>query len=150
MRLSAIDRRILNFIQEDIPFEVEPFKTLSKKVGIDREEFIERLKKLKEEKFIRTFSARLNHKRLKFKSTLLGLKIPLNKIESIAGDIVKYPEVTHCYLREGEYNLWVVFLCLKKKRLDGFLRKLSKQIGRGNILNLTTKRQFKLKTDLKI
>ncbi len=48
------------------------------------------------------------------------------------------------------FNLWVVFLCLEKKKLRDFLYGLAKQVGRENILNLPTKRQFKLKTILKI
>lgn len=150
MRLSALDRKILNCIQQDMPLSQEPFKILAGRLGLETEKFIERVKELKKEGFIRTFSAGLNHRKLNFKSTLLALKVPADRIESLAKRIINYPEVTHCYLRDGEYNLWVVFICLKKKKMDLFLKKLKAELGNGNILNLTTKKQFKLETRLKI
>lgn len=149
MRLSAIDRKILNLIQEDIPFSPEPFKILSKRVRINEEEFLQRLKRLKDRGIIRNFGARLNHKKLGYESSLIALRVPSSQVESIARRITDYPEVTHCYLREGEYNLWLVFLSLNKK-LSDFLNRLAEEVGRENILNLPTKKQFKLRTTLKI
>ena len=150
MHLSALERKILNLIQKDIPLTHEPFKILSKKLGMKEDEFLESLKRLRKRGIIRSLAARLDHRKLGFKSSLIALKVPLDKLESIAKKIIDYPEVTHCYQRKNEYNLWVVFLSLKKERLSQFLKKLTKQIGRENILNLPTKRQFKLKTRLKI
>lgn len=149
MYLSANDRKILNCIQEDIPLEPQPFKTLSKRLAIKEDEFLQRIKRLKDKGIIRSFAAGLNHKKLKFKSTLLALKVPLNRVESIAKGLINYPEVTHCYLRKGEYNLWVVFL-YRDGKLKRFIKKLDKQIGKDNILNLITKKQFKLKTSLRV
>ena len=149
MRLSTLDRKILNCIQEDIPLEHKPFRILSHRLGIKEEKLIKRIKHLKDKGFIRRFSASLDHRKLKFRSTLLGLKVPGNKVESIAQDIAEYPEVTHCYLRKGAYNLWAVFL-YQNGRLKKFLNKLNKEIGRENILNLVTKRQFKLKTRVRL
>lgn len=150
MRLSAIDRKILNCIQENIPLESQPFKILSKRLGIKEDELLERIKRLKDEGIIRSFAAHLDHRKLGFISSLIALKVPLSKINSIAKKVTDYPEVTHCYLRQGEYNLWVVFLCLKEEKLKQFLNKLAKLIGKENILTLPTKRQFKLKTRLKV
>lgn len=149
MFLSAIDRKILNFIQEDIPLDPEPFKILSKRLNLDQHEILERIKRLKDKGIIRSFAARLNHKKLGFKSTLLGMKVPLDKLDSIANELTLYPEVTHCYLREGEYNLWAVFL-YKDGKIDQALNKLTKQVGKENILNLRTKKKFKLRTRLEI
>ncbi|MFA4842675.1 MAG: Lrp/AsnC family transcriptional regulator [Candidatus Omnitrophota bacterium] len=149
MRLSTLDRKILNCIQEDIPLEREPFRVLSQRVGIKEERLIKRIKHLKDKGFIRRFSASLDHRKLKFRSTLLGLKVPGDKIESIARDITGYPEVTHCYLRNGAYNLWAVFL-YQDGRLRKLLNTLEREIGRENILNLVTKRQFKLKARIRL
>ena len=99
---------------------------------------------------IRNFQAHLDHRRLGFKSTLVALKVPADEVEKTALEISGYPEVTHCYLRDGEYNLWAVFICSDENRLRGFLNKLAKNVGRQNMLNLVTKRQFKLKTALSI
>lgn len=149
MRLSAIDRKILNCIQEDIPLHPEPFKLLSRRLKITEDFLLEKVRLLKKKGIIRRFSAGLDHRKLGFKSSLIALRLPLERIESAAKEIVSYPEVTHCYLREGDYNLWVVFICPGKKSLTHFMNKLMRRNGKKNILNLPTKRQFKLKTTLK-
>ena len=150
MRLSAIDRKILNCIQEDIPLTPEPFKVLAERLGLEERELLQRVRLLKKRKIIRRFAAGINHRKLGFRSTLLGIKVPMDKLDSMVRRIIVYPEVTHCYLREGEHNLWIVFICPEKEKLDSFLNILAKRIGRRNILNLRTKRQFKLKTVLKV
>lgn len=149
MRLSAIDRKILNCIQEEIPLNSRPFRILSKKIGIEEGQLLQRIKQLKTQGVIRNFSCRLNHKKLKFKSTLIALKVPLNRVRAFAKEVSNYPAVTHCYLRKGEYNLWYV-LVYKDGRTNKFLKKMEKKIGKENILNLPTQRQFKLKTKLMI
>ena len=146
MSLSPIDRKILNGIQEDIPLCSKPFKTISDRLGIKESEFLEALKRLKDNGMIRNFAARVSHKKLGFKSTLIALRVPEDKVEPIAKKIAKCREVTHCYLRDGEYNLWTVFICDKEGRQKAFLKKLSKKVGKDNVMNLSTRKQFKLKT----
>ncbi len=150
MHLSALERKLLNVIQEDIPLAPQPFKVLSKQLGLKEVEFLQRIKRLKERGLIHSFSAHLNHKKLGFESTLIALKVPLAKLNLLANKITEYPEVTHCYLRKGEYNLWVVFLYKDGKIFKGFLEMLTKKLGKENILDLKTLRQFKLETRLRI
>lgn len=149
MRLSAIDRKILNYIQEDIPLSPKPFKKIAGQLNMEEGDIIKRIKQLKDEGIIRSFAAGLNHRKLGFKSTLLGIKVSSDKLDSIVKEVTIYPEVTHCYLRKGEHNLWLVFLC-KNGKMSRFINKLTSRVGKGNILNLTTKKQFKLRTRLKI
>lgn len=148
MYLSALERKILNCLQEDIPLGSRPFKIISRHINMEEGELLKTIKRLKEKGIIRNFSAHLNHRKLGFRSTLIALRVPLDEVDSVAKEVIKYPEVTHCYLRQGEYNLWLVFICLQEKLLKNFLGCLAKRVGRKNILNLITKKQFKLKTAL--
>ena len=148
VELSAIERKVLNCIQEDIPLTEQPFKILADRIGIEEVELLGYIKALKSKGIIRSFAAGLNHRKLGFKSSLVALKIPEDKANEIADGLINYDEVTHCYLREGEYNLWVVFI-YKNGTLKEVLDKLAKRIGRDNILILPTRKQFKLKTTIK-
>ena len=149
MRLSALDKKILNKIQEDIPLVPEPFKVLAKDTGVTEENLFKRIEELKNKGIIRGNTVGINHKILGFKSTLLGLRVLQDKVESLGKELAAYPEITHCFQRKGEFNLWVVFI-YKDGRLKEFLDKLGQKIGKENILNLKTLRKFKLKTRLKI
>lgn len=149
MQLSVVERKILNHIQEGIPLEPRPFDILARRVGINEKILIDKIKGLKEKGIIRSFSAGISHRKLGFKSTLVGLKVSPQNLQAIADDIVSYPEVTHCFLRDGEYNLWAVFI-YRNDRLKQFLNKMSTRLGENNIMNLSTKKQFKLKTNIKL
>ena len=149
MRLSTLERKILSCIQQDLPITEQPFKVLSKQLGIKEQDLLGKIKQLKDKGVIRSFSAGLSHRKLGFKSSLIGLRIPAKKVNAIARKIIVYPEVTHCFLRQNEYNLWSVVI-YKNGMLKNFLKKLAHEVGRGNILNLPTKRQFKLKTRVRL
>lgn len=149
MCLSAIERKILNLLQGDIPLSSHPFRILADRLGIDEANLLDKIRELKENGIIRSFSAGLNHRRLGFKSTLLALKVPLTKLEKVINKAIKYPEVTHCFLRQGEHNLYIVAI-YKNGKIKEILNKIAKEIGKENILNLKTIRQYKLDTRLKI
>ena len=149
MQLSAIERKILNYIQQGIPLEPRPFKTLAEKVSIGEEGLIDKIKDLKDRGIIRGISAGINHINLGFKSTLVAFKTTPDNLETVVREVVVYPEVTHCFLRDGEYNLWAVFI-YRNNRLRQFLTKMSSRLGEKNIISLPTQRQFKLKTNIKL
>lgn len=150
MALTDIDKQILNSIQEDIPLVSEPFKALSQELGIEESEFIERIKKLKDEGIIRTFSAGLNYRSIGYKGSLIAARVTDEDLETLADKLVKLEEVTHCYLREGEFNLYFVLICRDQERMEEILEGVANDIGKENILNLVTKKQFKLRNRFKL
>ena len=149
MRLSASDREVLNLLQEDIPLTSQPFEILSRRIGVDEIELLKKAKALRSKGIIRSFAAHLNHRKLNYKSTLIAFRVPEDKLETFAKKMASHLEVTHCYEREGDYNLWTVFI-YKNGRLKKILDDIRKEIGEDNILTLPTKRQFKLKTKLRL
>lgn len=150
MRLSAIDRKILNNIQKNFPVCSRPFQLLAKKIDLSEDEVIKRIKKLQKNGVIHRFGASLNHKKLGYYSTLIALKLSPKKLISIAKEITSHPEVTHCYIRKGEYNLWFVFISNDQNKINHFFDELVQKIGKKNILNLLTKKQLKLNTKLQL
>lgn len=149
MRLSAVERKVLNYIQLDLPLSQRPFKALAQKIGVSEENLLKKISELKGKGLIRDFAARVNHKKLGYKSTLVGLRVTEGSLEGVAKEIIVYPEVTHCFKRRGEYNLWAIFI-YKDGRLKEMLDKIADSVGRENILNLKTIKKFKLKTELKV
>lgn len=150
MRLSAVERKIVNRIQTDLPLSKAPFSLISKGLGLDEDELIRKIKGLKARGVIRGISAGVDHSRLGFISSLIAIRLPAGEIESAAKKIISYKEVTHCFLRDGEYNLWVVFISPRKSDLDKFLKTLAKLAGSENVLSLPTIRKFKLKTTIEV
>ena len=132
-----------------MPLVSQPFEALSRRMGLDERCLLKRAGELKEMGIVRNIAAHLNHRKLDYKSTLIAFRLSEGRIEGFAKRIIRYPEVTHCYERQGDYNLWTVFI-YKNGRLKKILKDIAKDIGDENILELPTKRQFKLKTRIKV
>lgn len=148
MRISAIDKKILRNIQEHFPLCSRPYQFLGTKVGLTEKEVIKRVEKLQKNKIINRLGASLNHKRLGYYGTLIALKVLPERLTVISEKIVSYQEVTHCYIREGEYNLWFVFITPDPDKIKHLLKDLTTKIGKRNVLNLRTKKKLKLDTVL--
>jgi DNA-binding Lrp family transcriptional regulator len=147
MQLSAKEKKILNLIQEEIPLCPTPFKLMAKKIGIEEKELIQKIKEFKKKGILRGYFAGLNHRKLGFKSTLLALRVPENRLSPLVSYLKKHHQVTHCYLRKGEHNLWVVVI-YRNQELKKILQRVEKEIGKENVVSLDTLKQFKLRTRL--
>ncbi len=123
-RLSALDKRILNRLQEDIPFEVMPWRTIAGELNIKEDLLLKRIAFLKRKGIIRRISAVFSPRKINFVSTLAAVKTAPGKIGGIAKKINSYPEVTHNYRRGGRFDLWFTLVARDKKRIDEVLRQL--------------------------
>ena len=132
-----------------MPLISQPFEALSRRIGMDERSLLKRAGELKEMGIVRSIAAHLNHRKLDYKSTLIAFRISEKNLDAFAKRMIRYPEVTHCYERHGDYNLWTVFI-YKNGKLKKILKDIANDIGEENILELPTKRQFKLKTKLKV
>ena len=140
------DRKILNVLQENFPLEERPYLKIAQKLKISEREVLDRAQKLMEEGVIRRFGILINHKKLDYYSTLLGAKVSDEALPRLVKLVTSRPEVTHCYQREGDYNLWFTFLTPKKATFLKFFARVKKMVGEKNVLNLPTVRSFKLRT----
>jgi len=143
--MDAVDRTILNLIQEEFPLTEKPFEAIGKQVGIDENEALERIKRLTEEGYIRRIGLVLERKKLGYTSLLCGTRVDTDKIETIAGEISKEPGVTHNYEREGELNLWFTVTMKTMDDINRFITKLEQTFAI-KVYKFPEKRTFKIKT----
>ncbi len=142
--MTAKDRKLLNLIQREFPVVARPYLALGKKLKMREEEVIKRLAYLKAKKIIRHFGPSFDSRKLKYTSTLVAAKVPLKKLKSAVKMINAYPEITHNYLREGEYNIWFAIVAKNKTRLDLILKELRNKTGIAEIFSLPSVRLFKI------
>jgi len=103
--MDRLDREILNIIQEGFPLDARPFRTIGKLVGIDEDDALERVGRLKNEGIIRRIGAVFDTGNLGFTSTLCAAKVPTDRLEQFVDVVNSYRGVTHNYLRAYEYNV---------------------------------------------
>lgn len=143
--MDRIDIKLLKIIQDDFPITFRPYEVIGGMLGISEEETIKRVKDLFSQNVIRKIRPSFNNKKIGYFSTLVGLKVPEDKLNKIAKKINKYKEVTHNYSREHKYNLWFTITSSSKNRIKEILNEVKKLVGTENVRNFPAKRMFKIK-----
>jgi siroheme decarboxylase len=143
--MDEIDKQILNMIQEEFPVTARPFDEIGKRAGVSEADALERVKKAKQEGYIRRIGPVLEPKKLVFTSTLCGVHVEEAILMDVVRDINKHKGVTHNYEREGKLNLWFTITAKSAGEIDSFLGDLEKRFSL-RIFRFPKKRVFKIKT----
>lgn len=144
MELDETDKRILIELQNNLPVVKEPFLAVARKVGIDEDTFFRRVRRLIDRGIIRKFGLRIDSKKVGFKSTLVALKVPEEKLDETGEKLNEFEFVTHNYAREHEYNIWFTIIEKDEERLERALKRVEREIEYDDMLNLPVQRKFKI------
>ncbi|MBW2599075.1 MAG: AsnC family transcriptional regulator [Deltaproteobacteria bacterium] len=142
--MDRLDREILNIIQDGFPLDARPFRTLGARVGIDEDDTLKRIGRLKNEGIIRRIGAVFDTGNLGFTSTLCAAKVPADRLEKFVDIVNSYRGVTHNYLRDYEYNVWFTFIAPTENEIEKSLSDISRETGISNIINMPVKRRLKI------
>lgn len=144
MKLDTIDRKLLNLVQTQFPIVKEPYKQLAQQLNITEKEVLKRLESLQKRDIIRRLGGIFNSRSLGYKGTLVGMKVPEERLDEAAAVINSYPGVTHNYLRDHEYNMWFTILADSPERVEKILQEITTKTGITEILNLPAEKYFKV------
>jgi len=142
--MDAIDRKLLNLIQEDFPLTAEPFAEVAGRLGIGEAEALDRVGRLKEEGIIRRIGAVFDLRKLGFVSTLCAARVPEEKVAAFVGAVNGCPGVTHNYRREHQYNIWFTLIAPGEEELSALLADIKEKTGITDVLSLRAVRTFKI------
>jgi siroheme decarboxylase len=152
--MDDIDQQILNRIQHHFPVDSRPYRLLGDEVGISEEEAHQRVSRLRETGLIRRLGGVFDSHRLGYVSTLCAVSVPDEKVEQAASLINPLPGVTHHYVRDHSYNLWFTLISPSQEQLDITLSKLGQKLQEeadaGPILNLPSRKTFKIKVQFQV
>ena len=141
---SLLDKRILNRLQEDIPFTERPWERLADELQIKEEFLLRRIAFFKKIGIIRRISAVFDPRKMGWVSTLVAVKASAYNIKRAARRINYYPEVTHNYRRDAEYNLWFTLVAQNNKRITQILRQLKRDKNIEEIAEFPAVKLFKI------
>jgi len=144
------DKNILNEIQSDFPIVSHPYLELGKRLNLEEDFVLKRVKRLKEKEVIRRIGGNFHSSRLNFASTLCAAKVPEEKIGLFVEVVNRYPGVTHNYLRNHTYNIWFTFIAQGMDFIEDALKKISEETGVKEIRNLPAVKTFKIKVDFEV
>ena len=146
--ISARDKDVIRVLQDDFPLCEEPFKLLADKIGMPEDEFIERVKRLVEQKKIRKMGAVLQHRNAGFTANALcAWFVPEDRLDEIALKMSRHPAVSHCYDRNTapnwNYNLYTMIHAKSRAECDRIIAQLAADCRLEQFQILYTTREWK-------
>lgn len=147
------DKKVISLIQGNLSLDPSPFALLAKKIGMDEDEFIDRVKSLKERGIIRRFGATLRHQEAGFNSNaMVAWLAPDNRIDQIGKTFAQFREVSHCYhrapQRDWPYNLYTMIHGSNREECYRIADRLSESTDLKDYQLLFSEKEFK-KTSMK-
>jgi DNA-binding Lrp family transcriptional regulator len=148
--MDKTDRKIINHIQSDFPVNQRPYKKIAENLGLEEDEVIKRVQKLKDLDIIRRIGGNFFPDKLGFHSTLCAAQVPEDKINEFAAEVNSYNGVTHNYIRNNKYNVWFTFIAGSPDIIKENLEEISRLTGVKKILNLPATDVFKIRAKFKV
>lgn len=143
--MDEIDRKILNTIQEEFPITRRPFAEIGKTLRLEEKEVLERVRRLKDDGYIRRIGPILERKKLKYVSTLCGVKVNQDIVLTFVNELNRHSGVTHNYERDGELNIWFTIADRSMENIHAYLAGLEEKYSL-KIYRFPEKKVFKIKT----
>jgi DNA-binding Lrp family transcriptional regulator len=146
------DCQILETLQNNFPLSERPYDIISQRLQIPLDELWDKIQRLMNEGVIRRIGASLDSRKLGFCSTLAAVSCKTEMIQQAAKIIGQFPEVTHSYLRNDNFNIWFTLIAIDEESIERILEQIrtSLSLERSQILNLPMKRLFKLNARFKV
>jgi len=138
------DKRLLNVIQADFPLVSRPFQDLGTPLQLAEAEVIDRIAALKKQRIIRQISAILDTRSLGYRSSLVAMRVPPEKLEAAAAVVNSHPGVSHNYKRNHAFNLWFTLAVPPTSDLEWTVQHLHAMAGADSTRILPTLRLFKI------
>ena len=116
MELTTTQKELLNTLQWDFPLVEEPFSEIGAGLGLTGAEVIDQIATLKDEAIIRELNAIFDTRRLGYKSSLVAVRAPEDRVDDVAAVISEHPGVSHNYKRDHYFNIWFTLAVPPGKR----------------------------------
>ena len=141
-RLPALDRRLLDEFQRDLPLVPRPFAEMAAVLAVSEAEVLARLTALQAAGTIARVGATVRPNTAGA-STLAALAVPEARVDEVAALVGAEPGVNHSYLREDDWNLWFVATAPNAGALAASLQRIGAKTGL-RVLDLPLLRAFNI------
>ena len=146
--LEEKDQRIVRVLADGIPFVTRPYAALAERTGMTEDEFLSRLKKLKERGILRRVGAVLQHRRAGFAANALCIwYVPDNRLDKVGAAVSREPAVSHCYTRETApewpYNFYAMIHAHSREVCEKIADRISTENDLGERKTFYSVREWK-------
>lgn len=142
--LDALDRALLNELQWNFPLSETPWAALGDTLGTSEQDVMARVERLRREGIIRQVSAIFDTRKLGYKSSLVAVRVPEERVGEAAAIINSHPGVSHNYRRTHHFNIWFTLAVPPDDDLDEHLARLAEAAQVEKIRKLPTLKLYKI------
>lgn len=152
--LGQKDKLLLRELQFDFPLLERPFLEIAKRLGLTEQQVIKKVRFFCDTGIIRYIAGIFDQGKLGIVSTLIALSVPNKDLARVSRIINAYPQVTHNYLRRDvslafaqrgkKFNLWFTLSASSEVKLLSLIKEIRRKTGVEDMLNLPTKKVFKI------
>lgn len=132
--MDSIDLALLFYLAEDIPLNLEPFKTIGVTLGIEESEVIHRLKGLQNKGCLKRVAPILYHHKTSFKYNALTVWVaPEEQVSALVNCLMSFTHVSHVYERatcgEWQYNIYGMMHGKSKADIHQLIDSVKETVG---------------------
>jgi siroheme decarboxylase len=142
--MDSIDKKLLNKVQREFPVIARPYEAMAQALGITEQEICDRLDALVKQKIIRKIGASIAPRTIGYTTTLVAASVRDEKLEEVATAVNAYPEVTHNYGREHDFNLWFTVVGRDRDEIKRICNEIAALEGVVQLMELPATHLFKL------
>jgi DNA-binding Lrp family transcriptional regulator len=147
--VEALDRKILEIVQDGFPLEERPYATLGRLLGVSEDAAFDSVEGLRKSGVIRRLGGVYDSRRLGYISRLCTGVVSEDKLEGFAAAADKIPAITHNYVRSHAYNVWFTVIARSESEIQETVRGLDAETALHDAHVLSASKMFKINTVMK-
>ena len=146
--MDQTDVRLLRELERGLPLVPAPFDEIGKRLDLQGDQVIERIRHLEETGIIRKFRARIDQRKVGISANALVAWKATRSGDDTGTLLAAFPSVTHCYERRGvpgrwEYTHYTVHHGYSRDQVLDEVRTIAEQTGCPDYIVLFSTREFK-------
>lgn len=141
VELDALDRRIINRLQDGFPISESPYADVADELATDESTLLTRIDALLEQGVLSRFGPMYHAEVLGGGLTLAAMSVAPDDFERVTEQVNAFPEVAHNYERDHELNMWFVLATETPARITKVIRDIERVTGYP-VYNMPKKEEF--------
>lgn len=127
--LDEADRKLINHLQDGFPITPTPFADVGAELGLEEDDVIARLARLREIGAVTRFGPFLDAAAMGGAFCLCAMAVPEDRFEEVVTLVNAHLEVAHNYERKHALNMWFVMACERPEQIEKLGATIERETG---------------------
>ena len=133
--MNALDEKIVRATQAGLPLVPEPYREIARRIGVEPQEVISRIKTMLADGRVRRIGAVPNHYALGYTANAMSVwDVADGEADRLGAAVGALPFVSHCYRRprrlpDWPYNLFAMVHGRNRRETDGRVEAIRRLLG---------------------